>query len=73
MRADDGAPTAFGKDAGPDRDTYSSDDHDAASETSEKQAGVKRIEAVSKSWTKMSLVIAYVTWVSFSIAHRNRH
>jgi hypothetical protein len=25
------------------------------------QAGVKRIEAVSKSWTTTSLVIAYVT------------
>lgn len=28
------------------------------------QAGVKRIEAVSKAWTKTSLVIAYVSCVS---------
>lgn len=40
------------------RDAYS---NDAISESSEKQAGVKRIEAVSKTWTRSSLVIAYVT------------
>ncbi|KAH8722661.1 major facilitator superfamily domain-containing protein [Phaeosphaeriaceae sp. PMI808] len=39
---------------------YSNDGHNA-SEASEKQAGVKRIEAVSKSWTKLSLIIAYVS------------
>jgi SP family sugar:H+ symporter-like MFS transporter len=61
MRAGGGTPNTFGKDAEPDRDTYSSDGHETASETSEKQAGVKRIEAVSKSWTTTSLVIAYVT------------
>lgn len=27
------------------------------------QAGVKRIEAVSKAWTKTSLIVAYVTYV----------
>lgn len=34
----------------------------SSSETGEKQAGVKRIEAISKSWTTASLVIAYVTY-----------
>jgi SP family sugar:H+ symporter-like MFS transporter len=67
MRPDEATPNSFGKDAEQERDVYSSDGHDTASETSEKQAGVKRIEAVSKSWTKMSLVIAYVTWVVFTI------
>ncbi|KAJ4376037.1 hypothetical protein N0V83_001317 [Neocucurbitaria cava] len=42
-----------------ERDPYMSED--TASEFSEKQAGVKRIEAVSKAWTKTSLIIAYVT------------
>jgi SP family sugar:H+ symporter-like MFS transporter len=66
MRPDDATPTGFGKDADRERDVYSSDEHDAASETGEKQAGVKRIEAVSKSWTKSSLIIAYVTCVTFT-------
>jgi hypothetical protein len=35
---------------------------DSASELSEKQAGVKRIEGVSKAWTKTSLIIAYVAY-----------
>lgn len=56
-----GTPDAFGKDAELHRDTYLSDENDTASETSEKQAGVKRIEAISKSWTTTSLIIAYVT------------
>jgi hypothetical protein len=55
------SPDAFGKDGEVARDAYSSDGHDTASEYSDKQAGVRRIEAVSKSWTKMSLIIAYVT------------
>jgi hypothetical protein len=41
----------------------SPDRSDAASDDTETQAGVKRIEAVSKSWTKASLIIAYVTYV----------
>jgi SP family sugar:H+ symporter-like MFS transporter len=69
MRRDNGevahdntTPESFGKDRDTPRDTdVSSDVLDSASETSEKQAGVKRIEAVSKSWTKTSLIIAYVT------------
>jgi hypothetical protein len=36
---------------------------DTASDDTETQAGVKRIEAVSRSWTKTSLIIAYVTYV----------
>jgi SP family sugar:H+ symporter-like MFS transporter len=56
------AAESFGKDRDTPRDTdVSSDGLDSASEKSEKQAGVKRIEAVSKSWTKSSLIIAYVT------------
>ncbi|KAF2679633.1 MFS general substrate transporter [Lentithecium fluviatile CBS 122367] len=35
--------------------------NDMVSHNAEVQAGVKRIEAVSKSWTKTSLIIAYVT------------
>ncbi|KAF2818673.1 MFS general substrate transporter [Ophiobolus disseminans] len=55
----DGTLDTFGKDTEHDRDT-SSDGHDTASQTSDKQAGVKRIEAISKSWTTTSLIIAYV-------------
>lgn len=61
-------PNTFGKDAEPDRELSSSDD---VSETSEKQAGVKRIEAVSKSWTKTSLIIAYATCGAFIAKGRN--
>lgn len=50
----------FGKDAEYNRD-LSSDGYDSASVNPEAQAGVKRIEAVSKAWTKTSLIIAYVT------------
>ena len=32
-----------------------------ASATGEKQVGVQRIEAISKSWTKTSLYLAYGT------------
>jgi hypothetical protein len=42
----------------------SPDRSDAASDDTETQAGVKRIEAISKSWTKTSLIIAYVTYVN---------
>jgi SP family sugar:H+ symporter-like MFS transporter len=62
-----GATNTFGKDAEISRDTYSSDGHDTTSETSEKQAGVKRIEAVSKNWTKTSLIIAYVTYAFLTV------
>lgn len=33
------------------------------------QAGVRRIEAVSKAWTKTSLIIAYVTYVLTTSHH----
>ena len=74
MRSDrengyDTTPESFGKDREASRDNHANDAYvsDAASETSEKQAGVKRIEAVSKSWTWTSLIIAYVTCVYTSI------
>jgi SP family sugar:H+ symporter-like MFS transporter len=51
-------PDSIAKHPELNRNAYSSD---SASEISEKQAGVKRIEAVSKTWTKSSLIIAYVT------------
>jgi SP family sugar:H+ symporter-like MFS transporter len=68
LRPDNGDPNhngttdAFGKDAELHRDTYS----DTASESSDKQAGVKRIEAISKSWTKTSLIIAYVAYAALT-------
>ncbi|RYN19322.1 Siderophore iron transporter [Alternaria arborescens] len=48
----------FGKDVDYNRERSLSDD--TSSEHSA-QAGVKRIEAVSKAWTKTSIIIAYVT------------
>jgi hypothetical protein len=68
MRHDNGGavhnatPDSFGKDADLNRDVYPSSVDDSASELSEKQAGVKRIEGVSKAWTKTSLIIAYVAY-----------
>jgi len=50
-----------GKEHDPGRELYSSDGLDSASENAEMQAGVKRIEAVSKAWTKTSLIVSYVT------------
>jgi SP family sugar:H+ symporter-like MFS transporter len=50
----------FGKDVDYNRERVLSDD--TSSEHSA-QAGVKRIEAVSKAWTKTSLIVAYVTYV----------
>jgi len=54
----DATPDSIAKNPELYRDAYS---NDAISESSGKQAGVKRIEAVSKTWTRSSLVIAYVT------------
>lgn len=64
------SPETFGKEGEGEipRDANSSDgnvnnvNNDTDSDFSVKQAGVKRIEAVSKSWTKTSLIIAYVTY-----------
>jgi hypothetical protein len=61
-----GTTDNFSKDAELHRDAYSSDD--TPSENSDKQAGVKRIEAISKSWTTVSLVVAYVSYVSLNLA-----
>jgi hypothetical protein len=60
----DNHPELYGKGAELNSDLCASEDHDhgtASSATGEKQAGVERMEAVSKSWTKASLIIAYVT------------
>ncbi|EAT82205.1 hypothetical protein HBH56_107270 [Parastagonospora nodorum] len=54
----DGTPDSIAKNPELYRDAHS---EEAISENSEKQAGVKRIEAVSKTWTRSSLVVAYVT------------
>lgn len=63
-----GADTApvdtFGKEAELNREHYPSDD--SASEHSNTQAGVKRIEGVSQAWTKTSLIVAYVTYETHS-------
>jgi SP family sugar:H+ symporter-like MFS transporter len=59
--ANNSTPDSISKGPELHRDVYPSDDNDAASEISEKQAGVKRIEAMSKTWTKSSLIIAYAT------------
>jgi hypothetical protein len=61
-----GTTDNFSKDAELQRDAYSSDD--TTSDNSEKQAGVKRIEAISKSWTTVSLVVAYVSYVFIHFA-----
>jgi SP family sugar:H+ symporter-like MFS transporter len=50
----------FGKDVDYNPDRSLSDD---ASNDHSAQAGVKRIEAVSKAWTKTSIIVAYVTYV----------
>jgi hypothetical protein len=69
MRPDDGVlhnetdrGGAFGKDAEYNRERSLSDDDDSTNDHFT-QAGVKRIEAVSKSWTTLSLIIAYVAYV----------
>jgi hypothetical protein len=54
-----GTPDDLGKEADSGRDNYSPEIDDTSSVVSEKQAGVKRIEAVSKSWTLVSLIVAY--------------
>lgn len=56
----------FGKDVDYNRERSLSDD--TSSEHSA-QAGVKRIEAVSKAWTKTSIIIAYVTYALTSSHH----
>jgi len=43
-------------------DYHSGDDSDSRRSSEDAQAGVKRIEAVSKAWTFTSLAIAYVTY-----------
>jgi hypothetical protein len=43
-------------------DQQFSNDFDSQRSSEDAQAGVKRIEAVSKAWTFTSLTIAYVTY-----------
>lgn len=47
----------FGKDADYGHETFPGE----TSGRGTTQAGVKRIEAVSKAWTKASLIVAYVS------------
>ncbi|KAI8943255.1 hypothetical protein NX059_001277 [Plenodomus lindquistii] len=51
----------FGKGSEAGRDFSSPEGFETDSQHSEAQAGVRRIEAVSKAWTKTSLIVAYVT------------
>lgn len=44
-------------------DSRSGDEIDSRRSSEDAQAGVKRIEAVSKAWTLVSLTIAYVRYV----------
>lgn len=46
------------------------DDSDSRRSSEDAQAGVKRIEAVSKAWTLTSLIVAYVTYVYSFTAHQ---
>jgi hypothetical protein len=49
------------KDAEYGRSPELDSDHDANSLDSETQAGVKKVEAISKVWTTGGLVVAYST------------
>ena len=64
--ADDEAAHVRDKGLSHTRDHASSDESDTASDHPT-QAGVKRIEAVSKAWTKTYLIIAYVAYVNYPI------
>ncbi len=55
-----------GYDVSAPSDYRSGDESDSRRSSEEVQAGVKRIEAVSKSWTLTSLIIAYVTYVQLA-------
>lgn len=48
----------------PPSDYRSGDESDSGRSSEDAQAGVKRIEAVSKAWTTVSLVFAYVGYVA---------
>lgn len=51
-------------DHAPPSDYRSGDESDSGRSSEDAQAGVKRIEAVSKAWTTVSLVVAYVGYVA---------
>ncbi|KAF1849252.1 siderophore iron transporter mirC [Cucurbitaria berberidis CBS 394.84] len=59
--AQGGTTEVYGKDSALEHERERDLSDDNVSETSEPQAGVKRIEAISQAWTKTSLIIAYVT------------
>ena len=59
----DGDEKAY--DINPPSDYRFGDESDGQRSSEEAQAGVKRIEAVSKSWTLTSVNIADVTYVFF--------
>jgi hypothetical protein len=48
----------------PSPDYPSGGESDSGRSSEDAQAGVKRIEAVSKAWTTVSLVVAYVGYVA---------
>lgn len=48
----------------PPSDYRSGDEPDSGRSSEDAQAGVKRIEAVSKAWTTASLIVAYVGYVA---------
>lgn len=71
MRPDQGQPQnedekAYDVNTHPDHP--SSDDADSRRSSEDAQAGVKRIEAVSKAWTLASLTMAYVGYFIFRSA-----
>lgn len=51
----------------PPSDYRSGDETDSGRSSEDVQAGVKRIEAVSKAWTTVSLVVAYIGYVNVSL------
>ena len=60
----------------PDKDTaVVNDDHyeedDASVDSGQAQEGVKRIEAISQTWTKWSLIVAYVGYASVHSHHHS--
>ena len=66
MRPSDGYPRDGDEkayDVNAPSDYRSGDESDSRHSHEEAQAGVKRIEAVSKAWTLASLTIAYVGYV----------
>lgn len=66
----DGDEKAY--DANPLSNYQSGDDSDSPRTSEDAQAGVKRIEAVSKAWTLTSLIVAYVTYVAIAASQSDQ-